>query len=544
MIDTRQRRFAPPPLTRGVPLLALLALFLASGILGHDPWKSEDAVHFGTIWRAALESEWILFSPAEASGPAAPLYYWLARLCGILFGASLGLPDAFRIASLLFAAAACAFLYLGARELFGKEAAPAAPLALAGCLGFLVQSHETQPLLAVLAAVGALLAGLAALHQRRRYATPVLAAGLAGLLLADGLTLLPAALLLLVVLLVATERALRFATAVRILIALLAATIVALPWYLALARNGSMQLSAFLGSELSQLAGVADFPRNAFLYLNQLGWFAWPAWPLAAWGLWSRRHAWRTSAIWLGTSSFLAFWISIAWIESARAAPALILLPPLALLAAQGVPQLRRGAAHAFDWFGRLTFGLLAFLLWFGWFAMQFQLPPKVSHNILRLTPGFEPQFGWLPAGFALAVTGLWLWIVIREPRSPLRSIGHWTAGIVLVWCLAVSLWLPWIEHLKSYRPVGVELLAVLHSPPAGIPCIEPRAVAPAQLGAIEYAMNRRLNPDTRPDCPYLLVQGGRDEFAPEPEWRKVWEGSRPGDRHERLRLYRRGYVD
>ena len=541
MLDTRQRRFAPPPLTRGIPLLALVALFLASGILGHDPWKSEDAIHFGTIWRAALDSEWILFSPADGSGPATPLYYWVARLCGVAFGTSLGLPDAFRVASLLFAAAACALVYLAARELFGKEAAPAAPLALAGCLGFLVQSDETQPLLAVVAAVCALLAGLAALHNRRRYATPVLATGLAGLVLADGLTLLPAALFILVVLVARTDRSARVATGVRMLVALLCAMVVALPWYLALARAGSTEMAAFLGTEFMQLSGVSNFPRNAFLYLNQLGWFAWPAWPLALWGLWARRHAWRTSAIWLGTISFLALWISISWTESARAAPTLILLPPLALLAAQGVPQLRRGAAHAFDWFGRLTFGLLGFLLWFGWFAMQFQLPPKVAHNILRLTPGFEPQFGWLAAGFALAITGLWLWFVIREPRSPLRSIGHWTAGMALVWALAMSLWQPWIEHLKSYRPVGAELLGVLGTEHTDDPCIEPRALAPAQQGAIEYAMNRRLNPDTQADCRYLLIQGGLDEFPPEPEWRKVWEGSRPGDRQERLRLYHRG---
>ncbi|HEY5761922.1 MAG TPA: glycosyltransferase family 39 protein [Rhodocyclaceae bacterium] len=541
MHDTRQRRYAPPPLTRGIPLVVLLALFLASGILGHDPWKSEDAIHFGTIWRAALDSEWLLFSAAEATGPAPPLYFWVARVCGVLFGSSLGLPDAFRIASLLFAGAACALIYLAATELFGKEAAPAAPLALAGCLGFLVQSHETQPLLAVVAAICALLAGVAALHNRQRYATPMLAAGLAGLVLADGLTLLPAGLLILASPLVAAERSQRLATGVRILIALLCAAVVALPWYLALARAGSTQLAVFLGAELAQLAGVSDFPRNAFRYLNQLGWFAWPAWPLAVWGLWSRRHAWRTSAIWLGAISFFVLWIAIAWIESARAAPALLLLPPLALLAAQGVPQLRRGAAHAFDWFGRLTFGLLAFLLWFGWFAMQFQLPPKVSHNILRLTPGFEPQTGWLAAGFALTITGLWLWFVVRERRSPLRSIGHWTAGITLVWCLAMSLWLPWIEHLKSYRPVGTELLAALGPAHSGKSCIEPRAVAPAQLSSIEFAMNRRLNPEARPDCRYLLIQGSLDEFPPEPEWRKVWEGNRPGDRHERLRLYHRG---
>jgi 4-amino-4-deoxy-L-arabinose transferase-like glycosyltransferase len=540
MLDpTRKRRFAPPPLTRGVPLLILLGLYLAIGIVGHDPWKSEDALHFGTVWRASLDSDWIRFG-ADSAAPLPPLFYWLARVCGTAFGV-LGQPDAVRIASLVFAALACAMVYIAAKELYGREAAPAAPLALAGCLGFLVQAHETQPLLAVVASISSLLAGIAGLRNRRAFASPLLAAGLGGMLLSDGLSLLPAVVVLLVVSLLWSDRQLFGSIAIRSAIAMLCAAIVVAPWLLALARSGSDSLPSLLAQELAQLRGVSSFLLNALAFLNQLGWFAWPAWPLALWGLWSRRHAWRTPAILLGTIAFAALWLNLAWIETARAAPALILLPPLALLAAQGVPQLRRGGANAFDWFSRLTFGLLAFLLWFGWFAIHFGLPPKVSHNILRLTPGFEPQLGWLALFFGLLVTASWLWFVVREPRSPLRSIGHWTAGMALVWSLTMTLWLPWIEHLKSYRPVGEALLQNIGSDSESGPCVEVRAVAGPQLAAIEYAMSRRLNPASRDDCRFMLVQGHRDEYPPEPEWRKVWEGNRPGDRHERLRLYHRG---
>lgn len=358
------------------------------------------------------------------------------------------------------------------------------------------------------------------------------------MLLGDGLGLMPAVVVLIGAFLWSDRQSLRNTT-IRIAVAGICAATVVVPWLLALASQQSTAVGSLLEQELAQLRGVTSFAQNAGTYLNQLGWFAWPAWPLALWGFWSRRHAWRTPAIWMGAIAFGALWLNLAWIEAARAAPALVLLPPLALLAAQGVPQLRRGGAHAFDWFSRLTFGLLAFLLWFGWFAMQFRLPPKVSHNILRLTPGFEPQLGWLALLAGLALTVLWLWFVVREPRTPLRSIGHWTAGMTLVWALAMTLWLPWIEHLKSYRPVGTALLATLGTDSAT--CVEARAVASPQLAAIEYAMNRRLNPGSRDDCRFMLIQGHRDEYAPEPEWRKVWEGNRPGDRHERLRLYHRG---
>ena len=44
------------------------------------------------------------------------------------------------------------------------------------------------------------------------------------------------------------------------------------------------------------------------------------------------------------------------------------LLVPLALLAALEVDTLKRGFSGALDWFGILTFGLLAALVWWLWF--------------------------------------------------------------------------------------------------------------------------------------------------------------------------------
>ena len=37
-----------------------------------------------------------------------------------------------------------------------------------------------------------------------------------------------------------------------------------------------------------------------------------------------------------------------------------------------------------------------------------------------------------------------------------------------------------------------------------------------------------------------LLMQGVREEAVPAGGWRKIWEGSRPGDKVERYRLYQR----
>jgi hypothetical protein len=89
----------------------------------------------------------------------------------------------------------------------------------------------------------------------------------------------------------------------------------------------------------------------------------------------------------------------------ARSAPALLLLPPLVLLAVPGVDSLRRGAANAFDWFGMITFSLLpcspglAGARWFGW-------PERLARQAVRLEPGFVGHFS-LPAS-ALACWERW----------------------------------------------------------------------------------------------------------------------------------------
>ena len=43
-----------------------------------------------------------------------------------------------------------------------------------------------------------------------------------------------------------------------------------------------------------------------------------------------------------------------------------------------------------------------------------------------------------------------------------------------------------------------------------------------------------------RRNCDVLLIQGVVREEVAAPGWRKIWEGSRPGDKVERYRLYRR----
>ncbi len=54
-----------------------------------------------------------------------------------------------------------------------------------------------------------------------------------------------------------------------------------------------------------------------------------------------------------------------------------------------------------------------------------------------------------------------------------------------------------------------------------------------------QYTGTAKVPTSKKAECRWLLVQGTRKETAPE-GWHKVWEGHRPGDKTERLWLYRR----
>jgi hypothetical protein len=218
------------------------------------------------------------------------------------------------------------------------------------------------------------------------------------------------------------------------------------------------------------------------------------------------------------------------------------LLPPLALLGAHGVARLRRGAANMLDWFGVMTFSFFAFLIWLGYFSMQTGQPARIAKNFFRSAPGFEAQFGLVAFLAALALTLAWLYLAFFTAPSPTRGVTRWAAGIALLWGGFATLWLPWADHVKSYRSVALQLKSVL---PAAAGCVGAAELGAPQRAALSYHASIVTRPQSAaapdPPCRYLIVQGHpRTEAAPAGAgWKKLADVGRPGDRGERYRLYR-----
>jgi 4-amino-4-deoxy-L-arabinose transferase-like glycosyltransferase len=535
-----------PPLRLPLPpaALALFALaFVLPGLAGHDLWKSHDAIGLGIVHDMAKSGELIV---PRVSGwlwlNDPPLYHWAALAFGSVFQYVIEFHSAARLASGVFVLGAFWLIYRAARDWVSTEdpvaTASAAMLLLLGSVGLMVHAHEAVPELATLAALCGAFATLARVSTRPLPAGIAFGAALgAGLLSSSWVS--PAALYLAV--LIAhfvyppwrTRRALPFLGAAALVALLLGGL-----WPLALAMRSP--------EHFAQWWAVTSQPQGSFgaslrYFINTGGWFAWPAWPLALWTLWSLRRRWREPQLFVPALAILLVLPGLALWGQAQSVTLIPILAPLSILAVQGVPALRRGAAAALDWFGLVTFAFFGALVWLGYVAMMTGLPLRVANNFARSAPGFVPDFNPFHFLVALALTSVWIYLTFFTVYSPTRSVARWAAGIVLLWGTFASLWMPWVDYQKSYRSVALQLRSKI---PVDTACISQRGLGVPQGASLDYYADIRPRAFDfgRPrECPLLLVQGSpQHEFdAPGSGWAKLADVGRPGDKGERFRLYR-----
>jgi len=522
-------------------LFALLALaYLLPGLVGHDLWKTEDAIGIGIVHQMLEHGRWLV--PHLAGEPYwedGPFHYWVAALTAKLFGWALAPHDGARLASGLMMAAVLALVHLTGRELYGKLEGTSSTLVLLGCLGLLVHAHETLGEISMLAGQALAWYGIAMMRSKPHRGGWLLGLGLAVAVLSKGV---PAAIAPLFVALAAPliSSAWRRREYLPALVQALLLFLLVSGGWLALAENG---FPGFLREWRNANAAQFALPHAAPLGLwgPILAWATWPAWPLAAWTLWeARRRSFGAGTRMLTVAVAAAFAVLLS-LADPREVYTLPLLLPLSLLAGAGVPSLRRGASNGLAWFGVMSAGFFGALIWLGWFAVTTGFPQAIARHFTRLEPGFVQQFSWTAFAVALICTLAWLWLVLRaEHSAPFRSVTFWAAGITLLWALAMTLILSWIDYGKSYRTVA---LALKKSIPQGTPCIESRGLDEAQRAIFDYrveVLTRRVERLGDTGCPLLLVQarlGDSDNLGP--GWKFLWEGRRPRDR-ERYRLYQR----
>ena len=558
----------PQSAVRRLPRLALILFCVAyvlPGFIGREPWKLADVSAFGVMFEmAAGHSSWwqpsVLGLPVEEAGP---LPYWLgAAFIRLLPFLSAELAVRIPFGLLLGLTLACTWYaaYHLARQrtaqpvafAFGGEAQPvdyartladAALLALVACLGLAQLSHETTPDLARLCASSALLLGAARLTnaEARSPGRSLLIWGCGAAALAFSgapwITLAAGSGLLLWPLLqpqtvdeaeAAGPRRAQIVAAMLLLLAL-----------------GAAGLAGLLQASPTDLpASIADWRRWGQL----LVWFTWPAWPLVLWTLWRWRRQLRQPHL------ALPLWAAGVSVVNSAINPdfdraLLLALPALAVLAAFALPTLSRSVSALVDWFTLLFFTGCAIVIWVIWVAMMTGVPAKPAANVAKLAPGFVPEFATLPFVVATLATLAWVWLVawrVGAHRQALwKSLVLPAGGATLCWLLLMSLWLPLLDHARSYGPLSRRVAALVPTDH----CVLVDDLSAAQIAALQYHGGLQLvrseaEAAQKAACQALVTtpkgQATLADRVDLPQWAfkaSVW---RLDDRRERLLVYRR----
>ena len=86
--------------TKALFLGMLCAVWLLTGLIGHDPWKPDEAYSFGLVYHILKNGDWLVPTLAgDVFLERPPLYYWTAAIFAKMFSPVLPLHDGARLAT-------------------------------------------------------------------------------------------------------------------------------------------------------------------------------------------------------------------------------------------------------------------------------------------------------------------------------------------------------------------------------------------------------------------------------------------------------------
>ncbi|MCB4785779.1 MULTISPECIES: hypothetical protein [unclassified Delftia] len=547
-------------------LLLLCLAYVVPGYVGRSPWRMADMEAFGYMRELALgHTSWLAPRMAgllpESEGL---LSYWLGALAMQGAPSWLNLEMAARlpfIAMLVLTLTATwwGVYYLartpGARPVafaFGGEAQPTdyaramadgGLLALVACLGLAQLSHETTSYMTQLGCAALLFFAAAAMPYHGRTAMLALLLGLPGLALSGAPTVatlfgLGGATMAFFSRTWGDEpspapREARIWTALWLGVTLLAAA-----------------LSLWLDQWAWRLVDSGTAKEWQSL-VRLLLWFSWPAWPLAMWTLWvwrrqiaaPRRYPHLALPLWFAVIPVIA---SLSTLPADRAL--LLGLPAIATLAAFALPTLRRSISALIDWFTLLFFSAAAIAIWVIWLSLQTGIPAKPAANVARLAPQFTPEFSVF--SFAVAVAATLAWCVLVAWRTSRNRAAIWkslvlpASGATLGWLLLMTLWLPLLDHARSFEPQMRQVLAEL---PKDGSCVQTYGLPRAHIAALRFYGDidtQRLSMAGAARCDWMVAE---EETWLDPHsarlqgtWETVARVVRPTDRKDFLLVLKR----
>ena len=538
-MSTPRARIGENAKTQLLILLSIIWIFL--GLIGHTPWKPLETSSISII-QDVLENGHLI-APLAANQSLIdlpPLYHLTAAGSAKLFNSFLAMHDGARLSNALWMSITLLMMGMAGRELWSRGVGRYATFIMIGTIGLILNAHSLNAEIATITSTSTGFYAFALCKRRPWRASLLLGLAISVGFLSKGFT--PPLILITTGISLATLfsawRTKSFISFFSVAL-IIAAPFIAL-WLIPFAIYYPDSFQAWLNVEL------ASFQRqHHYYFLKILIWYAWPALPLALWSLWRYRlQLLNKPKFQLILVFFFCSLVLLGASADNKDINALTLLLPLVALGAGSVDHLKRGAASALNWFGISLFALTGILIWLGWFAMTTGYPSKLKERMQFLSGIESSNLDTLNLVLAIVITGIWLFTCVRARQSNRAAVTNWAVGMTFGWGLLMTLWLPWIDNAKSYKPVFMSLQSSIPTASSNA-CVNSLNVGQSQGLLLHYYTNLELELNGSPqasNCNFYLIQDerGLTRMQPGDEWKLIWQGKRTADRKESFRLYQR----
>jgi 4-amino-4-deoxy-L-arabinose transferase-like glycosyltransferase len=521
-------------------------LWMTVGLFGHEPYKPDEAYTVGLVKSIVDGDGWVV--PKLVGEPfmeKPPLFFVVASVFSKTFS-WIPLHEASRFAVLFFVAIGLLATAACARECHGRGSGRLAVLLTLATFGTVVRLHQLITDTGLFAGIAVGLWGLALAPRRPLAGGAAIGVGIAIAFLCKGL--LGPGLIVCSGLVLMTLRPWRqFAIAKTIAVAALVSIPSIACWLIPLQLQAPDQFQVwFFANNVGRFIGSNNLgpKKDLLFYLHTLVWYALPCWPLAAWG-WMRLgrngaaadERYRAAPVLV----FLIVGITVLTLASdGRELYALVLVPAFAVAATGGLLSIstlieRRLAWAMAAFFLILTSALLA--IWV--LALKSPTLPNSWPVIVRLPTMVAPAPIAMVVFAVVALALLVLMTLLRRPaRGTLPLAG--AAGMALLWASLVLPWSAYLDVLKGYKAVALELAQQL--PASG--CVASSGLGEGERALFDYFIGLRTRRvETTPsasECPTLLVQSLTSDKSAKADstWQLSWTGARVGVDESVLRLY------
>lgn len=519
-------------------LLALLTIFILSGLFGRDLWSSAESRLLAEVVSIDFTdpASWLFpFASGEIITEQGPLPGWIGAIFTTLFGSLVGELRAMRLSSILWFAISTSCIWYGtwflarrreaqpveqafARQAqyrdFGRLMADAATLFFISLFGIVVKQHEAVFETAKLAFSCAAFFGCCWALTRPYWGSALAGFACGASILCSnllvGATVLVGCLMSHILVRGIGDTARKIFTTVAVafitfglwpLVAYLLAGVVAGDYFNLWAQR---QI---------QIVGFFD-PQEILWFVKHFIWYLCPAWPFAFWAIWMWRKNLTITHIALPLS-FCCAWL-IGFILSSDVAAETLLsvtIAPLCVLASFGLMACNRSTKSMLELFSVAIFTLALTGVWAYFIAWTLGFPPKMHWSILRLTADESVSHAhWTAILLALVLLVFWLYLCVRRlMRRPIRFwTGPWlsASGITVLWISAVCLFGPVIDSNRTYANIAREMsqeLKTMHYAP-GVDCVLAQTLPLSERGAIEWHSNISLTASESASCRFVVT--------------------------------------